>query len=536
MAKKRIAIFEYLIAFVGFITMYFFIVPDSDAIYFSRDYEKTISSILYNALHYGNGRLLGNIIGFTFSQYFISAFLIIAIALTLIVILMNKLFFGGDYRTVMPLTLAVAFPCSGYISEVYTPFASFVNFVIPFVFIFASLCILKYGIKANKTVFPAVLIIIFSIISCLFSENTTISIFTLSVLVAVCYYLYNKKIHILNIVYVLGTAIGGLLMILIPKITESSENLDYYRNTASSIADVVTSALAAFSLFADIFSNLFIPLCIISGVLIFLLIKESEANKKLKSILIFCLAFFPIESFFYSMVESSSPWSTYMYIFQAGLVILYAIALFVSILCLRSSKFKQLNICFYILTLSSFGPMLLAYLYGWRTFYLPYFVLLSYAIILLKKLKAYIPNDFKLKFSKTIKLQNIFVFSAIFAFLCLSFTVFIQSVYNYDFYVTRTEVIAEENNDDSIAEIKVPYLPCRGISSEDENPTVMSSIRYKMNEEKDIIIVDSIYCDHSERYSEILNLNPLSATIRALQSLDFKNDDYVYNLLTNQTN
>ena len=527
MIKKCFAFLEYLLTFLGFAAMYFFLIPDSDVFFFSRDYEKSISSVLHNALYYGNGRLLGNIIGFGFSMNFLYSFLVVSVTLTLIVLLMNKFFFNGDYRTVIPLALAVAFPCSGYVSEIYYQFPSFVNFVIPFVFIFAALCLLKN----EKKIVSSVFIFIFSAASCLFSENTTIFAFTLSVLAAVYRYLQSKKLSIPNLSFVAGTSVGGLIMLLIPKILDTAGNLDSYHGKAGSISAVITSALAAFSLFADILSKLAVPLIIISGAFIFLLNKESEVSKPIKNILSVLLAFFPIEAFIYSTFSQYGPPSTYFLIFQGGLLIIYAVVLFIAILCLKKSQFKQLNICLYILTLSSFGPMLLAYLYGWRTFYIPYIVIIAYAIVLFKKILAYIPGSIRAKASSS-GAGSLFAAAMTFAFLCLSLTVFIQSVYNYDFFVARTQIIAENAvSEDSPQEIKVPVLPCRSISCEDENPTLIESIQYKTGSKNKITVAESIYCTDAGKYGEILNSNPLSAAIRAFQSLEFKNDEYIFDLL-----
>ena len=529
MTKKRITFFEYLITFLGFSAMYFFTTPDTDVFMFSRDYENSISSIIYNALHYGNGRLLGNIIGFVFSMNFSYAFLVVAITLTLMVILMNRFFFYGDYRTVMPLALVIAFPCTGFISEVYFAFPSFVNFVIPFVFVFASLCLIKNRTETNKII-SFVLVFVLSAASCLFSENTTISIFTLSVLAAIYSCLYNKKLIIINISFVAGTSVGGLIMFLIPKLFEATSNIDSYRGKADSISAVITSAIAAFSMFADILSRLFIPLIVISSIIILFVKKDSKAPASLKNVLYVVLAFFPIEAFFYSVFSQYAPSSTYFYIFQAGLVILYAAALFIAILCLNKSLFKQLNIGLYVLTLSSFGPILLAYLYGWRTFYIPYIVLISYAIILLKKALAYVPDNIAAKFKKQKPDKTIALVMSV-CFVCLSFTVFIQSVYNYNFFVARTQIISEKISENDSKEIKVPIVPCRGISCEDEGASI-GDLLYKTNHKYKIIIAESIYCDDFGRYSAILNSNPVSAIITALHTLDFRNDQYIFALLS----
>lgn len=178
MAKKRIDLLEYILIFIGFIGMYFFIIPDSDIFFFSRDYENSIGSFISNSLNYGNGRFLGNFIGFAFAHSFIFGFAFIAFVMTILIILMNKYFFNGDYRTVMPVALALAFPSSGAISEVYSELPTFINYVTPMVFVFATLCIIKQSNKISSVSY--IFVFLFAVASCLFTENNTISIFILS--------------------------------------------------------------------------------------------------------------------------------------------------------------------------------------------------------------------------------------------------------------------------------------------------------------------------------------------------------------------
>ena len=524
MKKKSIALFEYIIAFLGFCMMYIFIVPISDTFFFARDYENSISSFVENALNYGNGRFIGNAIGFAFSHRFLYAFLLIAATLTLIVFLMNRLFFNGDSRTVIPIALVFGFPSSGAFSEVYSHPATFANYVIPIVLVFAALCLIKNSEKLRIKILPAAAVFVLFAASCLFSENTTISVFTLTVLLAVYSYIKNRKLNILNIVGVLGAAVGGLAMVLLPKLTGAEHNLDYYRETADSLSSLATIVIASFSAFSDIFTSYVLPIIMISAALIFILIKESEANARLKSVLIFVLAFFPAEALFYTFVLGSIRESVYLTIFQGCIVALYALAVFVSILCLKKSDFKALLVEIYILVLSSIGPMLLANKYGYRTFYLPFVIMFSFSLVLLAHIIKEIPEE-RIKGIKAKNTDRIFACAFIAAFICLSFTVFLQSVYNYNFYVARTDYIAQQINNRA-EEIEVPVVPCRGISPEDENPNYVDSILYHYSYPegyKCTVKVAAYNYDSSDIFYHLLETNPVSAVISATQNLNYKN-------------
>lgn len=527
MTKKRTAIFEYFLAFIGFIGMYFFITPDSDIFFFSRDYENSIGSFIGNSLNYGNGRFLGNFLGFAFSHNFIFGFAFIAAVMTLLIALINKFFFDGDSRTVMPVALALAFPSSGIVSEVYGSLPTFVNYVTPMVFVFAALCIIKYCKKPN--ILSNIGVLVLSVASCLFAENNTISIFILSLVVCFNYYLKNKKLSSLRLVYVIGSVIGAFVMFLIPKITGTSHNLDYYRGTASSFSSMVTLAIASFSTFTEIFTEYIVPIILISASLIFLVVKNPENKSKLKNITVFYLAFFPVEAIFYNMVSSSAPASIYMYLLQTLFVVMYALSIFIAILCLKKSDFRTLMLGIFVLVLSSVGPMMFANQYGYRTFYLPFVILLSISFILLKKVFEGL-SEASVKALTAEKIGKLVICVSTVAFICLSASVFIQSVYNYNFYAVRTDYISSQIAAGA-EKINVPTLPCRGISSEDENPTILDSIFYKTDSTAEIAITQSVHCENSESYYSILNTNPISNTLTALRNLKYKNAVWVWSLM-----
>lgn len=526
MAKKRIALFEYILIFIGFIGMYFFIIPDSDIFFFSRDYENSIGSFISNSLNYGNGRFLGNFIGFAFAHNFIFGFAFIALVMTVLIILMNKYFFNGDHRTAVPVALALAFPSSGIISEVYSELPTFINYVTPMVFVFSALCVIKQSKKTSLISY--IFVFLSAVASCLFTENNTISIFILSLVVCFYYYIKNKKVDMLRIVYIAGTIIGSFVMFLIPKITGTSHNLDYYRGTANSIPSMITQAIASFSTFTEICSEYLVPIILISASLIFILQKNNEGENKLKNITIFYLAFFPVEAVFYNMFSSNAPASVYMYLLQTGFVILYALAIFAAIICMKKTKFRTLMFALFVLVLSSVGPMMFANQYGYRTFYLPFVILISIAFLLLKEVFKEL-SDSTVKIITKESLGKLTVYISAAAFVCLSASVFIQTVYNYNFYTVRMDYISTQIKSGA-ERINAPALPCRGISAEDENPTILDSMLYKTDSETEIAITESAYCENKNEYYTILNTNPVSNTLTALSNLKYKDAVWIWNL------
>ena len=70
-----------LLLFLCFSGMYAFTVPELDMFQFAKDYGAS-ASLWSEAFRYGNGRLLGNFVGFFFARHYAWAFLLMAVCMT----------------------------------------------------------------------------------------------------------------------------------------------------------------------------------------------------------------------------------------------------------------------------------------------------------------------------------------------------------------------------------------------------------------------------------------------------------------------
>ena len=77
----RILCLEYVTVFLGFLLMYLFMVPQSDVFLFAHATDGSPYSVISYSLEYGNGRLLGNIIGIYLSGRFESAGFVVSLML-----------------------------------------------------------------------------------------------------------------------------------------------------------------------------------------------------------------------------------------------------------------------------------------------------------------------------------------------------------------------------------------------------------------------------------------------------------------------
>jgi hypothetical protein len=135
---------EYACVFCGFFLMFLFICPQSDVFLFAQATDGSFSSVLSYSLNYGNGRLLGNVMGVYFSAHFACAGLIVSFVLTLLVVLLNCIFWDNSNYAIFPLALLIAVPGGGMVGECYYLFAGFCNYVVPIVLLLVGILIIKY--------------------------------------------------------------------------------------------------------------------------------------------------------------------------------------------------------------------------------------------------------------------------------------------------------------------------------------------------------------------------------------------------------
>lgn len=515
---------SYAVVFCGFILMFFLSVPSFDVFFFSRDYDPGFTSFWENSLYYGNGRLLGNLLGISVSHHFAFAFLIVAVSLTLIVFLINKLVFDNSYRTVFLITLAIAFPCKGIFGEVYSVYASFTNYVLPTIFLLAVWCLLK----SEKCVLNFIPVFIFSAAACLFSENSTIVVLVSSILFLIRSVSANKKISLSGISFFLGSLCGSLTMHLIPKLTDTSEKLSFYREIKTEIVSLIKSVISVSLSFSNMFSTFIVPIVICSLSLIILVFKQSKVRKSLKILISSYLIFFSAECFITVMFPDDTFLSIYFASLQLVLVVIYAVVVFAALLCFKKSVLKTTLLELYILVLSSIGPLLVVSKYGYRTFYLTFILLFVFACILLKNVSGCLSKYFSKETVSTCQKFIPVIFASVFIFL--SGNIFMQSSYNFNFYIVRTQYIAEQINLEADT-ILVPTLPCKAIVCEDEHPSSLVDITHKSGSESKISEVALAYCQNKDLYDTVLSKNPVSGILYSFSNLEYKSPFAIFSLI-----
>lgn len=524
--NKLLSFFEYAVIFVCSCISFFFVVPSSDNFYFSRDYENNLASIWWNALHYGNGRLLGNLTGIWFILNYRFIFIFTALTVTLLVYFFNKLIFNGDYRSVMPLGIVLIFSNVRIMGSVYREMAVLGNYVVPVVLILAALCCMKSTSDKKNSILRTFGIFFFTFSSCLFSENTTITVVLLTVFSAVNRYLNDNRIKFSNIILLLGSIAGGLTMYLIPKATASAEKLSFYRGVAGGAVGILKQCVVNSLTFADIFSSFLVPVIVISLCFIVIVLKNRRIQKSRKAALVSCLAASPAEFVLYSLYSHYSPYSVYMFCLQTVFVLLFTVSVILSIASMEKTHFRTVCIGFMVLIILSVGPVMIVNLCGCRIFYVANIIIIAFAACLLKEILPIISDVLpNIKLSEKIMKTGTGVLAAVFIFI--SGNMFIGSVYNYNYYVIRTQNFAEQiKNRDPVVEVST--VPCIAYTEEDELPSLLCGMVYKLNLPEDYSFSFKVISfggkeDYSGRYYNLLEMNPFSATVFAFRHLEYEN-------------
>lgn len=519
MKKYTVKALEYFLIFAGFTAACIFIYPVSDMFIFAADSEATLHSVLHESLFYGNGRLLGNILGFGFSHMFRYSFIFEAAILTLISYLLNRLVFGGNFRTAFLSALLIIFPGLGMTGESCYVLASFLNYVVPVFFLLASLCILKINAKNKFGFISALLLFIFTSAACLFSENTTITVLTCAILFTVYKKLTDGKAGRSSIVFVVSAFFGSALMFLIPRLTGTGHKLDYYRGVSDSVPALLTNAYSSFAVFTKTFSEAIPMVLAVSSALFILMPKISRKSGFLIKCVRAYLVFYPVFIIIYNILYNTVLNNNYLFVAQMFFTVGYTASVLIIILSFEKSHFRTKLILTYSEVLISAAPMLLVNQYGYRTYYITYAVLSVFALEALNEARKYI------ELGKSCKAALSVLFSAAFAVTGLA--LMIMSAYNFNCFAVRTEYIAEKT---TVISEKIDIVPAvfGCISTEDEWPNTILNVVCKTRSEYTFVLKDSTEkCENADEYRIITEGSIPENISFAFSNFRFKDSDIV---------
>ena len=500
MNKKKAAFLcgiEYIVLLLCLTMIFLFIVPQNDMFIFRKDTSPEWRLLIDFSLYYGNGRFLGNLLGVFFSHYFEFAWIVCTVCMFITIVCTNKLFFRNSAYTIFPSALVVVFASSGMFSECYTLFASFTNYFIPITVSLLSLCIYNRSKNAQKgfigKIFLNILLFGLAASACLYSENTTIVLIALTVLLNLATVLKSKKVTLEGIVLLAGTAVGAATMFLIPVLTKTQGNLAFYRSVATSVSSIISNVPRSFVRFATVFNSFTLVLFCLSLILVVYTLKQ-EANSKVKSACIYFFLAYPFVSVLFKLFGYQSQLCGIMNVVEAVLAICYFSfwLLFVFFVMPKEKRWEAIG--WTVLLLSSIAPMMLVNQYGHRTYLTTYFIMIGLISYLLKE-QYFSGIAARFLNKKAFVVTSVMVF----AFCCV-FTS-IQLLGNYNFDQERNEYVSEKVSE-GCEEANVPVIPFVSVSIEDEWPNIVEQIA--LDQDIKVIVTDINSCENVKEYNEVI--------------------------------
>lgn len=497
---------QYLLVFLGFALSYTFTYPQYDVLIFTRDFSGNFLNVLREALYYGNGRFLGNVLGFYFSHHFTAAIFVTAFFLTVTVLLAVLLFFDGNGRYIFPVAILIAFPAVGIIREVYSMIAAFSNYAVPFAFALMSRFIVK-KISGGGSKALYVPLALSSVCVCLFSENTTVVMLCAAVIFLIIDLIDSKKASIANAVNLISTAVGALIMFLIPRLTHTSEKLSDYRGYVTEPQALIYNALSALRSFARLAAQYLLIYIVISLLMLFVLHKAKTA-KGVKIILSAVLIVFPIVS---ALALCFSETANRYSIALLALESVYMLSVLATAILSKQKRIIASTVAVIILLGSAVAPILIVNHRGDRTFFTTFAILMCYALWLSAELK---PN---FAFGRSVKIVSPIVYSAI------SLTMLVLTAQNFAAYAYRTDYIAQKLTE--TRSISAPYLAHISLTTEKSYEQIDPCVF--VGDIKPVLTVVPVdEWEKKDEYKKICKSSPVNAVKYAIEGWQFKDPQY----------
>ncbi len=407
-------------------------------------------SRLYGLFDNYNGRWLGNLVILLLSRSLIIKSVIMSLVLVLIFYLIERIV-GNQNKIIVRLLAPILFFLmpSPILKEGIVWTSAFANYVFPVLFFLIYLNYNKDIFSKNNNYNKMIsMLLLFSGFACsLFIENITLFNLFLSFAITIYLFVKNKKIHLPNLMYFIGSFLGSILMFSNKGYYSVATGTDDYRtlnilgNAASNILDTILNYVT----FQNVFLN------IILSVIIILIISKNykKLNKKVKSfvpVIILLLVSFPIYTLFsgYYVINIFLNYTKYI---NALYSLIYLLTVLISIILFidkKEDKYKLILLCFIIIGVNC--PLIIVTPIGPRCFVITYFLF----ILLVELLLKYYLTNTKCNYDVIINVLCS-VFIVLFVFYSLIYG------YVYKINVEREKYILDHKNDNYMILPQLPY-------------------------------------------------------------------------------
>lgn len=509
-----LAIFIYALLFVVFLFNFF----DTD------DYSMQSSALAIDgmsgidfAIHYGNGRFLGNLALYFFNYYPVIRMFVKPLVLTVLIVCMNYVFEIKTLYGKIATALLIILPSSGFYAKCYSSNPCIMNYVAPLANVFFCFALMKFIAVRKRTVNALLYAILFVASICMqfYSENATIVFLTTAIFLIVYKFVTEKKIVARYILFFLGGVIGAALMFIVP------EHIGYSVIDESVMANYrhiiinIPYAVGVVAKFAEYFSTAAVWIMIFGVVLIYIVLKESPDDKFKLWHIVFAAAY-PLVCLFYKFTQTEeakviSSVKLFLMLLMFAFL-LNAVIIFVRFV--HDIKIKVYSLFGVFALAMSVGMFMILNQHGYRTFYLSLIIFASLTLYLVH----YAVNKYDIR--PEIKKQNVLNITAVAVMLCVAILLPLQTIQNYDVFVMRQEYVTDKiSQGDTL--IYVPKVPNKSLVR-DEFLDFYKDYFTKDSKNVEIKFVDIEDWEKFEEYQSMMD-NPVSSISYAVSHLDFSN-------------
>ena len=402
---------------------------------------------LYSLFDDYNGRWLGNLFILLLTRSLVIKSIVMSLILVSIFYLIEKIVDNNNLivRLLSP-TLFFLMPLPIFKQGIVWT-SAFTNYAIPVLFFLIYLYYNKDIFTKINSKCPAIFLLILGFVVSLFIENITLFNLFLSFVIVIYLLIKNKKIHIPNLMYFIGSLIGTILMFSneayhsVATGTDKYRNLDVIKNATDNIFNTIVKYLT--------FNNIYINIILSIIVILIISISYKKLSKKIKNIIplfILILVSFPIYSLLTSYYDvhvflKYTKYINALYSFIYLLTFLISIILFID---KKDTKYKLISLCIIIIGVTS--PLIIVSPIGPRCFVPTYFL---FVLLVCSLLHYYLSN---IKYNESI-LSNV---------ICSSFIIlfcFYSLIYGYVYKVNvqREKYISTHKNSSVLILPKLPY-------------------------------------------------------------------------------
>lgn len=397
-ASSSFVVLLFCVMFVGLAIVFHFIPLVSDDREFLSLNFRNIEEAINYALHYGNGRFLGNLGGIVLAPHSIFAAIYKAFTISLLGILI-PLFLQAKNKLTYLLSyfLILTVPARIY-AQVYSWNCGNVNYVTPIVLLILGLMLIRGEVKSTfDLILKSVLIIILGISQQLFVEHN--AVVNICVAVAMVLYTFYRGIHkkrLLSLFWTISNLIGAYLLFFIPKLIggQMIKDMSEYRKVSvhsvgEMLETVVENGVSICTYFAS-----FAFLSVIMMAISYYKLKETRTQNKLQRVLAKPLKMFNIVfsvcAVFFAVIGSSID------LFSKSRKLLWMICIiatleivvfFLTMIFFSKERSSEIvGLVGAATTVLSVAPLLIVSPVGWRNIFCAFCVIAFVVIFELEKL------------------------------------------------------------------------------------------------------------------------------------------------------